>query len=223
MIRMWCRWVGQNMIFVSYDLHLICALVHYAKSVIFLSTVFFLLSGCPFRCFDRMPALSVWCGYHIPSERDAKNSVKVSVSSGTRHIFASMLKMCLAGTSLCQRCQRTDEILSAPNSPYHASEVDEQCSDDVKHWKDCFYRIKQNIPFRTTGFQCRLQCPFYRKIWKTGYPISQSPNKFTLSIIISDSLIQRNSIFTHYRKKVHFQISFPVPFSRCRISYYTAT
>ena len=105
-----CRWVGQNMIFVSYDLHLICALVNFAKSVIFLSTVFFLLSGCPFRGFDWMPALSVCCGYHIPSERDAKNSVKVSVSSGTRHIFASMLKMCLAGTSLFQRCRLLSEF-----------------------------------------------------------------------------------------------------------------
>lgn len=109
------------MIFVSYDLHLICALVHYAKSVIFLSTVFFLLSGCPFRCFDRMPALSVCCGYHIPSERDAKNSVKVSISSGNRHIFSSMLKMCLAGTSLCQRCRMPDEIPSATNRLYQAS------------------------------------------------------------------------------------------------------
>ena len=72
----------------------------------------------------------------------------------------------LAGTSLCQRCQKTDEILSAPNSPYHASEVDEQCSDDVKHWKDCFYRVTQNIPFRTAGFQCRLQIPFHSKILK---------------------------------------------------------
>lgn len=116
-----CWWVGQNIIFVSYDLHLICALVHYAKSVIFLSTVFFLLSGCPFRCFDRMPALSVCCGYHIPSERDAKNSVKVSVSSGTRHIFASMLKMCLAGTSLCQRCLLPDEIPSAPSKHHKVS------------------------------------------------------------------------------------------------------
>lgn len=151
------------MIFVSYDLHLICALVHYAKSVIFLSTVFFLLSGCPFRCFDRMPALSVCCGYHIPSERDAKNSVKVSISSGNRHIFASMLKMCLAGTSLCQRCQRTNEILSAPNSPYHASVIDEPCSSAVKHWKDYFYRHKQNIPFRTTVFRCKLPIPFYSK------------------------------------------------------------
>lgn len=60
-------------------------------------------------------------------------------------------------------------------------------------------------------------------IGKTGYPISQSPNIFTLSIIISDSLIQRNCNFTHYRKKVDFQISFPVFSSKYHVSYYTAT
>ncbi|MCC2243108.1 hypothetical protein LKD47_12545, partial [Roseburia sp. CLA-AA-H204] len=35
--------------------------------------------------------------------------------------FASMLKMRLAGTSLCQRCLLPDEIPSAPNSLYYAS------------------------------------------------------------------------------------------------------
>lgn len=142
------------MIFVFYNLHLICTLVHYAKSVIFLSTVFFLLSGCPFRCFDRMPALSVCCGYHIPSERDAKNSVKVSVSSGNRHIFASMLKMCLAGTSLCQRCLLLDEIPSAPNSLYHVSQVKEA---GFAHQVAIKYSIEPNAPLRnSSGFLTSL-------------------------------------------------------------------
>ena len=65
----------------------------------------------------------------------------------------------LAGTSLCQRCQRTDEILSAPNSSYHASEVDEQCSDDVKHWKDCFNPLKKNTHFRTVVFRSERKSP----------------------------------------------------------------
>ena len=133
------------MIFVSYDLHLICALVHYAKSVIFLSTVFFLLSGCPFRCFDRMPALSVCCGYHIPSERDAKNSVKVSVSSGNRHIFASMLKMCLAGTSLCQRYRLLPEFQAALTDCIYGIRIQaNRVRHTVKHWKDRLYRQKKN-------------------------------------------------------------------------------
>ena len=56
-----------------------------------------------------------------------------------------------------------NEILSAPNSPYHASVIDEPCSSAVKHWKDYFYRHKQNIPFRTTVFRCKLPIPFYSK------------------------------------------------------------
>lgn len=30
----------------------------------------------------------------------------------------------------------------------------------------CFYRVTQNMPFRTAGFQCRLQIPFHSKILK---------------------------------------------------------
>ena len=118
-----------------------------------------------FRCFDRVAVLSVNCGCSIKSARGTKNfGIMPYVRQPAQiHIHVQLR---LAGTSLCQRCQRTDEILSAPNSSYHASEVDEQCSDDVKHWKDCFYRVTQNIPFRTAGFQCRLQIPFHSKILK---------------------------------------------------------
>lgn len=61
---------------------------------------------------------------------------------------------------------------------YSASVVDEPCSSTVKHWKDYFYRHKQNIPFRTAGFQCKLQIPFYRKILKEKYIFSQLQKNF---------------------------------------------
>ena len=70
------------------------------------------------------------------------------------------VQMRLAGTSLCQRCRISDEILSAPNRPYHASVVDEQYSAFVKHWKDCFNSQKQNRYFRITVFQCKIQMFF---------------------------------------------------------------
>lgn len=121
-------------------------------------------SKTPFHCFDSLAALSIDYKCNIMPARGTKNFDIAIVYSGKPAPIHIHVQLRLAGTSLCRRCLEAGKILSAPNSPYHASEVDEQCSDDVKHWKDCFYRIKQNIPFRTTGFQCRLQCPFYRKI-----------------------------------------------------------
>ena len=47
----------------------------------------------------------------------------------------------LAGTSLCRRCLEAGKILSAPNSPYHAFEVDGQCSYDIKYRKVCLFAL----------------------------------------------------------------------------------
>ena len=105
-----------------------------------------------FRCFDGVAVLSANCRCGIKPARSTKNFGMDIVHSGNRRKFTSMFNCASLARPLCQRCQRTDEILSAPNSPYHASEVDEQCSDDVKHWKDWFYRIKQNIPLELRDF-----------------------------------------------------------------------
>ena len=86
------------------------------------------------------------------------------------------VQMRLAGTSLCQRCRISDEILSAPNRPYHASVVDEQYSAFVKHWKDCFNSQKQNRYFRITVFQCKIQMFFDIQTWKRNFLcLSQLP------------------------------------------------
>ena len=111
-----------------------------------------------FRCFDCVAVLSVNCGCNITPARGTKNFGIEVLCSGNRCKFTSMFSC-----ASCQRCQRTNEILSAPNSPYHASVIDEPCSSAVKHWKDYFYRHKQNIPFRTTVFRCKLPIPFYSK------------------------------------------------------------
>mgnify|MGYP007066643806 CR=1 FL=1 len=140
------------MIFVSYDLHLICALVHYAKSVIFLSTVFFLLSGCPFRCFDRMPSLSAGCGCHIITARGTKNFETYFVRSGNRHKFTSMFS-CASLVHPCTSvaCCQTKFPVPLTALIRHLY-FDEPCSDSGKHWKDCFYDQKKNTHFRTVVF-----------------------------------------------------------------------
>ena len=61
--------------------------------------------------------------------------------------------LCLAGTSLYQRCLVADEILSAPNKPIHVSAGSEPCNVSVKHWKDCFYNQKKTPHFRTVVFR----------------------------------------------------------------------
>ena len=69
-----------------------------------------------------------------------------------------LVQLCLAGTSLYQRCLVADEILSAPNKPIHVSAGSEPCNVSVKHWKDCIYRKKENICLRTSVFQWASKC-----------------------------------------------------------------
>ena len=63
------------------------------------------------------------------------------------------VQLCLAGTSLYQRCLLPDEIPSAPNSPYQASALRRTvpifCQSNRK---DGFYRKKKNRPLRTVAF-----------------------------------------------------------------------
>ena len=91
------------------------------KMPVVLSCMFCLMINCLSACFDRISALSAGGGCHSKPARGTKNFDKVTNSSGNRRIFASMLKMRLTGTSLCQCCRFADEILSAPNSLLHAS------------------------------------------------------------------------------------------------------
>ena len=125
------------------------------KCVIVLESVFS-DNKLSFRCFDCSPRLSVGSGCELESARAHKNFDIVFDFGWQPAQIHIHVQLRLAGTSLCQRCQRTDEILSAPNSPYHASEVDEQCSDDVKHWKDYFNIERKNTFLERSHFSSLL-------------------------------------------------------------------
>ena len=88
-----------------------------------------------------MSALSVGYGCSIKPARGTRNfNLKFWFvwQPAQIHIHVHMR---LAGTSLCRRCLEAGKILSAPNSPYHAFEVDGQCSYDIKYRKVCLFAL----------------------------------------------------------------------------------
>jgi len=97
--------------------------------------LFFLMINCLFGCFDRILVLSVEGRCHLMSARGTGNFDILFISSGNRHKFTSM---CLAGTSLYQRCLLPDEIPSAPNSPYQASALRRSVPIFCQTWKRRF-------------------------------------------------------------------------------------
>ena len=111
-----------------------------------------------FACFDWNTVLSAGYGYHISpamGTREFRFAICPVWQPAQIHIH---VHLCLAGTSLYQRCLVADEILSAPNKPIHVSAGSEPCNVSVKHWKDCIYRKKENICLRTSVFQWASKC-----------------------------------------------------------------
>jgi len=91
--------------------------------------------------------------YGIKPARDTKNFEKDTVYSGNRCKFTSMF-ICTSGTFLCRCCLETDEIPSAPNSPYQASQVKEA---GFAHQVAIKYSIEPNAPLRkSSGFLTSL-------------------------------------------------------------------
>ena len=90
------------------------------------------------------------------------------------------VQLCLAGTSLYQRCLLPDEIPGAPNSPYQASvlwrTVSRFCSNMEKtvfivkrktnHLERWYFIIRKTVSWNATKF-----------FWRNPFcPASQSPN-----------------------------------------------
>ena len=74
-----------------------------------------------FACFDWNTVLSAGYGCHISPARGTREfrfAICPVWHPAQIHIH---VHLCLAGTSLYQRCLLPDEIPSAPNSPYQAS------------------------------------------------------------------------------------------------------
>ena len=140
-----------------------------------LSGLFFLIINCLFTCFDRIGALSV------------KVRMPHNVCKGHwefRHTFSFIwqpaqihihVQLCLAGTSLYQRCLLPDEIPGAPNSPYQASvlwrTVSRFCSNMEKtvfivkrktnHLERWYFIIRKTVSWNTAKLLYRqLLSPF---------------------------------------------------------------
>ena len=99
------------------------------------------------------------------------------------------VQLCLAGTSLYQRCLVADEILSAPNKPIHVSAGSEPCNVSVKHWKDCIYRKKENICLRTSAFQWASKC-----LQTKDFPLKTFSPPITYETLYFNCLIQPEGI-----------------------------
>ena len=131
-----------------------------------LSGPFFLIINCLFTCFDRIVVPSVKSGCHIKPARGTGNFGIILFLSGNRHKFTSMFN-CTSLVHPCTSVARCQTKFPVPlTALIRHLYFDEPYSDSDKHWKDCFYRVTQNMPFRTAGFQCRLQIPFHSKILK---------------------------------------------------------
>lgn len=76
--------------------------------------VFFLKLGCLSGCFDRILLLSASSGYHTLSEGTLRIPAKI-FDLRNRHKFISIFRLCLAGTSMYQRCRVAKGILRVPN------------------------------------------------------------------------------------------------------------
>ena len=75
--------------------------------------VFFLKLGCLSGCFDRILLLSAGSGYHTLSEGTLRIPVRIFDLRQPAQIHIHIL--CLAGTSLYQRCRFSKGILRVPN------------------------------------------------------------------------------------------------------------
>ena len=136
-----------------------------------LSSPFFFIINCLFTCFDRISALSVKSGCHIMSARGTRNFGIILISSGNRHKFTSMFK-CASLVHPCTSvacCQTKFQVpLTALIRHLY---FDEPCSSSDKHWKDGFYRQKQNMQLRTTVFYIQNKYPLDNRIILASAPV----------------------------------------------------
>ena len=134
------------------------------KMPVVLSCMFCLMINCLSACFDRMPSLSAGCGCHIITARGTKNFEAYFVRPGNRHKFTSMF-IC---ASLALPCASVAGCRTKFQVPLTAllrhPHFDGRYRQTVKHWKDGFYRQKQNMQLRTTVFYIQNKYPLDNRI-----------------------------------------------------------
>lgn len=132
------------------------------KCVIVLESVFS-DNKLSFRCFDCSPRLSVGSGCELESARAHKNFDIVFDFGWQPAQIHIRVQLRLTGTSLCQCCRVTDEILRAlVQIPIMHPYSDRQTGRDIKHWKD-YFNIERKNTFLERSHFSSLLLPGHRR------------------------------------------------------------
>ena len=134
------------------------------KMPVVLSCMFCLMINCLSACFDRISALSAGCGCGIRPVRGTRNFGRQNILSGNRCKFTSMF-ICTSLARPCASvaCCRTKfqvPLTALLRHPHFGGRY----RQTVKHWKDGFYRQKQNMQLRTTVFYIQNKYPLDNRI-----------------------------------------------------------
>ena len=124
------------------------------KMPVVLSCMFCLMINCLSACFDRISALSAGCGCGIRPVRGTRNFGRQNILSGNRCKFTSMF--------ICASLARPCASVACCRTKFQVP---------VKHWKDGFYRQKQNMQLRTTVFYIQNKYPLDNRIILASAPV----------------------------------------------------
>ena len=134
------------------------------KMPVVLSCMFCLMINCLSACFDRISALSAGCGCGIRPVRGTWNFVRQQATLAHGRASEVHMNMDVNLHRLPDKIFCLPKFLVPLTALLRHPHFDGRYRQTVKHWKDGFYRQKQNMQLRTTVFYIQNKYPLDNRI-----------------------------------------------------------